>query len=117
MNTRTVGTKYEQCAAKFLESKGYEILEKNFRCRFGEIDLIAKDKEYLVFVEVKYRSTMQKGMPQEAVNMKKQRVISKVAMYYCMKHNCFDVIPSRFDVVAVLDESIELFQNAFEFQN
>ena len=116
MNKRTIGTTYEQVALKFLQKKGYEILETNFRCRFGEIDLIAKDGEYLVFVEVKFRSSKESGTPQEAVDYKKQRIISKVATFYCMKHNCYDQIPCRFDVVAILKSEIELIQDAFEYQ-
>ena len=56
-NNRAVGTAYEQIAGRFLEKKGFQILEYNYRCRAGEIDLIARDREYLVFCEVKYRRT------------------------------------------------------------
>jgi len=115
MNKRTVGTKFEQIAAEFLQKNGYEILEFNFRSRQGEIDLIAREEEYLVFVEVKYRSNLKSGMPQEAVDLKKQRIISKVATYYCMKNNCFDTVPTRFDVVAILEDEIKLLKNAFEY--
>ena len=58
MNRRETGSRYEKQAAVYLEQKGYEILEMNFRCRRGEIDLVARDGEYLVFVEVKYRADL-----------------------------------------------------------
>lgn len=115
MNNRSVGTAYEVLAAEFLKEQGYQIIEKNYRTRYGEIDLIATDKKYLVFVEVKYRSSAKKGLPQEAVDIRKQKKISKVAAFYCMEHNCYDTKPIRFDVVAFLDDKISLIQNAFEY--
>ena len=69
-------------AAAYLKKKGYRILEANFRCRFGEIDLIARDGAYLVFIEVKYRSSLKDGDSLEAVNRRKQRKIIRVAEYY-----------------------------------
>ena len=67
-NKRQTGAKYEQAAGFYLEQQGYEIIEYNYRCRFGEIDIIAKDGSYLVFCEVKYRSCKGKGSPLEAVD-------------------------------------------------
>ena len=67
-NNRAVGTAYEQIAGRFLEKKGFQILEYNYRCRAGEIDLIARDREYLVFCEVKYRRTKSAGSALEAVD-------------------------------------------------
>ena len=84
MNKRAVGTAYEKLAGEYLRQQGYEILEYNFRCRMGEVDIVAKDGEYLVFVEVKYRSSGRSGSPLEAVDRRKQRIISKVASYYCL---------------------------------
>ena len=81
-NKRKIGEKYERRAGAYLEEKGYEILEYNFRCRSGEIDIIARDGEYLVFCEVKYRAGNGKGHPAEAVGFRKQSVISKCALYY-----------------------------------
>ena len=69
-NNRAVGTAYEQIAGRFLEKKGFQILEYNYRCRAGEIDLIARDREYLVFCEVKYRRTKSAGSELEAVDTK-----------------------------------------------
>ncbi len=116
MNQREVGTSYEQKAGVFLTKKGYQVLEYNYRCRIGEIDIIAKDGAYLVFVEVKYRKNAKKGYPIEAVGLRKQQKISMVASYYCMQKGMWDTVPCRFDVVAILGEEITLLQNAFEYQ-
>ena len=113
MNTRKLGTSYEKIAADYLTDKGYEILEMNFRNRMGEIDIIAKDKEYYCFVEVKYRKNSSCGYALEAVTAKKQRIIRKVAMYYMMINNLNEWTPCRFDIVAIDGEEISLLQNAF----
>ncbi len=104
-------------AAAFLTKRGYKIVEKNFRCPFGEIDLIAWEGETLVFVEVKARSGAQFGWPADAVTAQKQAKINRVALAYLQKKK--DVTPlCRFDVVGIVkagsDVSITLFQNAFE---
>ena len=91
-NNRETGSYYERMAGVYLTEKGYEILEYNYRCRFGEIDIIARDGDYLVFCEVKYRADDRKGTPAEAVDYAKQRVISKSALYY-MTVNGIDEIP------------------------
>ncbi|MGN0142404.1 MAG: YraN family protein [Roseburia sp.] len=116
MNKRAVGTAYEKAAGEYLKQQGYEILEYNFRCRNGEIDLIARDGAYLVFVEVKYRHGAGAGSPLEAVNVKKQRTISRTADYYCLTHGYGETTPCRFDVVAVLGEEIRLVRNAFDYR-
>ena len=113
-NKRQLGAAYERKAAAFLESKGYEILEYNFRCKNGEIDLIARDGEYLVFVEVKYRENMRKGSPLEAISVQKQRTISKCAMQYMVQYGFHD-FPVRFDVVGILKNEIQLVKNAFDY--
>ncbi len=113
-NKRQVGTEKEKLAGAYLEKNGYEIIEYNFRCRQGEIDIIAKEGEYLVFCEVKYRSSIKNGTPFEAVDYKKQRVISRCALFYIAKHRINDV-PCRFDVVSVTDKEIQVLKNAFEF--
>ncbi len=115
LNKREVGGGYEKAAADFLISQGYEIREMNFRCRMGEIDIIAQDGDYLVFVEVKYRKNRQHGGPLPAVNWKKQRTISRVAMFYLMKHGYSQSTPCRFDVIGILPEGIQLVKNAFDF--
>ena len=100
-------------AACFLKTQGYQILERNYRCKKGEIDLIAREGQYLVFVEVKYRRTGQKGDPAEAVDYRKQKKISKVAEYYCWKKRKLNQ-PCRFDVICVLGQEIRHIEQAFE---
>lgn len=78
MNTRKTGAEYEQIAAEYLQEKGYHILERNFRCRYGEIDLIAEQGETLVYVEIKYRGSMRCGNPLEAVDSKKRAASVKL---------------------------------------
>ena len=114
INKRQKGAAYEQIAAAHLISKGYEILEFNYRCKMGEIDIIARDEEYLVFVEVKYRANSQKGNPLEAISMAKQKTISKCALHYMMMNHLSDV-PVRFDVVGILGDKKEHIKNAFDF--
>ena len=115
MNRRKEGAYYENLVAEYLKTQGYEILEKNYRCRIGEIDLIAKEGETLVFVEVKYRRDDKMGNPKKAVNLKKQKKISMTASYYLMRECGRMDIPCRFDVAAVLGEQIEVVKNAFEY--
>ena len=115
MNKRELGSRYEEAAARFLESRGYEIIERNYRCRQGEIDLIAKEGEYVVFVEVKYRSGDNRGGSIEAVTPQKQRRISKAALHYLMQKQYREDVPCRFDVVGVDGRKITLLRNAFDY--
>ena len=114
-NSRTVGEDYEKQAAEHLKTLGYKVLEKNFRCRTGEIDLIAKDGAYLVFVEVKYRAGTAMGEPQEAVDVRKQRKNSRTASYYCMAHRIPQDQPCRFDVAACCAGEWVVIRNAFDY--
>ncbi len=113
-NKRNIGSVYEKLAGVYLEERGYKILEYNMRCHAGEVDIIAKEGEYLVFVEVKYRANLGCGEPLEAISIMKQKTISKCALFYLKKHRLWDV-PVRFDVVGILNEEITLIKNAFEF--
>lgn len=114
-NKRGVGSQYEMAAVCFLEQNGYEIIQQNYRCRFGEVDIIAKHQGYLVFVEVKYRKNSKCGMPVEAVDYKKQRIISKVAQQYMTRCHFYEDIPVRFDIVSVLGDKMHIYINAFDF--
>ena len=114
-NRRQIGTEEEALAAVFLKAQGYEIMEQNFRCRLGEIDIIARDGSALVFIEVKYRRNAAYGTPAEAVNLRKQQKICKVADYYRMKHRVSDGQACRFDVVAIQGRNIRLIQDAFPY--
>ena len=115
MNTRQTGNAYEQIAAQYLEKQGMKIIERNFRRgRNGEIDIIARDGKYLVFVEVKYRSGLQYGVPEEAVSFAKQRKIIHAARVYLYRHGRGTDVPCRFDVIGVEDSRIRLLRNAFD---
>ncbi|MFI3209103.1 MAG: YraN family protein [Eubacteriales bacterium] len=117
-NNREVGTKYEQLVGGYLEEKGYQILTYNYRCKIGEIDIVAKDKEQLVFIEVKYRKNLSMGSPLAAVTHKKQQTISKCAKFYMMCNNCYDM-SVRFDVVGIVGQGDNMemnhLVNAFDY--
>ena len=115
-SSKRTGLYYETQAAVFLEKQGYQILERNFRCPAGEIDLIAKEGGYLCFVEVKYRSERETGTPEEAVDARKQKRISRAALYYLMKQGLGDTTPCRFDVVGIRPDGIRVTKNAFSFK-
>lgn len=111
------GRKGEGLARDFLRKKGYKIVATNYRCPFGEIDLIACEKESLVFIEVKTRTHEDFGPPQLAVNTKKQKQLIKIALNY-LKQNHLYQQDCRFDIVAINltkegAKSIELIKNAF----
>lgn len=111
-NNRKTGGNYEQAAGFYLEQHGYQIIQYNYRCRIGEIDIVAKEGENLVFCEVKYRTGPGKGSPLEAVDARKQRKIFQAAMYYLTEHHISDV-PCRFDVIGIEGTRIQLVKNAF----
>lgn len=116
-NKRRIGAAYEQRAAEYLKRQGFQIIKQNFYSRWGEIDIIARDGEYLVFVEIKYRKDLACGDPLEAVNARKQKRICRTASYFCMRGGYPDTTPCRFDVVAVLGErEIAHIKNAFEYR-
>ncbi len=114
----SLGERGEMVACRFLKEHGYEILEKNYRCKLGEIDVIARRQGRLAFVEIKTRTSAQFGAPQEAVNLQKQEKIFKVAQWY-IKEKKFVKIPIAFDVVAILwreghTPEVHLVADAFE---
>ncbi|MBI5206693.1 MAG: YraN family protein [Candidatus Firestonebacteria bacterium] len=114
------GKKGEDDAVIFLKKKGYKILDRNYRTRHGEIDIIASEKDTLVFVEVKTRNNNRCGEAQEAMNIRKQEQIAKVAVHYIWK-NKLSSKDCRFDVVAInsnnendkTENRIQLIKNAF----
>ena len=123
LQKKELGAKGEEIAARYLKSLGYRILERNYRVRYGEIDIVAEQGTDLVFVEVKTRSGTLFGSPFDSVTIPKQRQLSKVALEYISKQDCHDR-SSRFDVVGVelkkvnsvqlREVKIELVQNAFD---
>lgn len=116
MNNRKTGAAWEQSVAKFLTQRGMVILERNFRCRQGEIDLIGRHQGFLVFVEVKYRRGQEKGYAAEAVDYRKQCRICRVSDYYRFLHRLGSLEGIRYDVVAVQGEEMQWIQNAFPYR-
>ena len=112
MNTRRTGEQWETAAADYLKAQGMQIVERNFRSRQGEIDIIGYHQGYLVFVEVKYRRNADSGVPAEAVTLQKQRHIRMTAQYYLYSRRYGD-IPCRFDVVSILAQEIQWIKDAF----
>lgn len=113
MNKRRTGTAAELRAAAYLSEKGVRIVAKNFRNRHGEIDLIGYHEGYLVFFEVKYRSSKGMGIPEESVGYYKQKQICEVAAYYRYIHKVPLSMPVRYDVVAIEGQEIRWHKNAF----
>lgn len=113
-NNRAVGARYEQKAAELLRQEGYQILVKNYRCRRGEIDLIAREGMYLVFIEVKYRVNSTSGYGMEAVDYRKQNRIIRAAQWYLMEEHVEPEQPCRFDVVSFLGDEMTLIKDAFQ---
>lgn len=112
MQNKAVGTMGEQAATEFLKSKKYLILHVNYATPIGEIDIIAKQKNTIVFVEVKKRSSLVFGRASEAVNKHKQRKIRQVALYYLKNQKQLNE-NVRFDVIEVYDNGINHIENAF----
>lgn len=96
-----LGKQGENLAADFLKKQGFNILVRNYRKKSGEIDIIARDGEWLVFIEVKTRTNVHFGQPYEAVTTKKQTQISRVALDYITRKKLHDE-PARFDVISIL---------------
>ena len=113
------GRQGEESAVRYLRSNGYRILERNVRARFGEIDIVAQDKEVLCFVEVKTRSSVRFGWPEEAVTFQKRQKLIRLAQWYLRRRGKTST-PVRFDVLSLLpapDGSqgrIRLIKGAFE---
>jgi len=116
-HNKSLGSAGEELAATFLERHRYRILERNFRCKGGEIDIVARDGKTIVFIEVKTRKTGMYGPPQLAVTPFKQRQISKAALTWLAKTRQFDV-SARFDVISIIvtgqEPQIEHITNAFD---
>jgi putative endonuclease len=122
LKKKELGAKGEEIAVRYLKSRGYRIVELNYRIRLGEIDIIAEQGDDLVFVEVKTRSDTLFGSPFESVTKQKQKQLSKVALEYISKQGCHNR-PARFDVVGIEFKEggdtfqgavIEVMQNAFD---
>lgn len=116
-NTQQIGHNYEQKAADYLQQQGLTLVTRNFQCKLGEIDLIMRDGDYLVFVEVRYRSASHYGDSRETITYSKQRKLRKTAELYLVQQKLWEKIACRFDVIAI-DENkqaytIDWIKNAF----
>ena len=100
MNNRILGNLGEKVAKQYLEKKNYRIIQMNFLCKQGEIDIIAKDRDEYVFIEVKTRGNYKFGFPRDAVNEKKEKHIKSATKYFIYK-NCLQNKSIRFDVIEV----------------
>ncbi|WP_298859358.1 YraN family protein [uncultured Gimesia sp.] len=122
---KLLGDKGERAAVRFLKRQGYSILARQYRTDLGEIDIIALDRETVVFIEVKTRQSDFKGQPYEAVTRQKQSQLTRLASAFLKNHQLLNS-PARFDVISILwpvqksAPEIQHFQNAFapagEFQ-
>lgn len=116
-NNLITGRAGEKLAAELLKKSGYKIIAANYRNKFGEIDIIARDKDTIAFVEVKARSSDKYGLPAEALSAFKQRQIAKTALGYLKEKRLLDK-KARFDLVSVLysgeQPQIQILKNAFE---
>ena len=119
IDKKELGKKGEEVANRFLKNRGYRVIARNYVCKMGEMDIIAKEKDTLVFIEVKTRTSTTFGPPQLAVNPKKQSQMSKVALNF-LKEKRLEDVKARFDVVAILigprGEEIELIKDAFDLK-
>jgi len=116
-----LGQKAEAIAVSFLKKKGFNILCQNYRSSIGEIDIIAKERDIIVFIEVKARTNTYYGLPKEAVTYKKQQQIIRTAMCYLNKKQLYNQSKIRFDVISILftdnQPKIEHIKAAFQGEN
>jgi putative endonuclease len=111
--TQTKGRFYEQLALEYLESQGLQCIAQNFRCKFGEIDLIMQQNDQLIFVEVRYRNSASFGGAGESVSMSKQRKLIRTASYYLTKTKLHNSVSCRFDVICFTQQTPHWIPNAF----
>jgi len=116
LNAQTIGQKAEQQACRFLESKGLQLLTKNYRCFSGEIDLIMQHDDDIVFIEVRTRGQQHFGDAIESVNSHKQKKLIKASIHYLQKKNWFDKVNCRFDVIGISQGHMEWIVNAFSIE-
>ena len=113
MTKHSVGMQGQTAAKQFLADKGFVIIRENYRLRSSEIDIIARDGEYIVFIEVKFRKGLSHGFPRESVGSAKQRKIIKAAMHYIQSTEKTEQ-DYRFDVVEILEKDGKLYANHIE---
>jgi putative endonuclease len=116
--SKALGSKGEDLAVQYLKKKGFKVIERNYHCSAGEIDLIAREGNTLVFVEIKARSSSDYGLPQDAVDRFKQQKLIEAARTFMAQRRVTEDIAARFDVVAIHltpgGPHIELIRDAFQ---
>lgn len=115
-NRRRTGALWEEQAVCYLQKQGYEILERNYWCRFAELDVVAREGEYLCFIEVKYRKNDRYEAPAGVVSQKKMRNICRASQFYMSEKRILSDTPIRYDVVMILGEEFHLIRNAFSYR-
>jgi putative endonuclease len=117
INRQEIGNQAEQQAHLFLQAQGFSLIVQNYRSRYGEIDLIMRDRDDIVFIEVRSRSRLDYGHPAETINKRKQQKLIKTAIDFLQKKEWLYKVNCRFDVIAIHLEAsqwqIEWFKNAF----
>lgn len=101
VTSQSIGNRAESRAQQYLEQQGFITLTKNYRCKLGEIDLVMKDGNTLVFVEVRLRSNRKFASALESVNYSKQQKLTRAALHFLQSHRLYDKVACRFDVVAL----------------
>lgn len=118
LNRKEIGQSAELIAKNFLEKQGLKFIEAQFRCRLGEIDLVMRDINDLVFIEVRYRQNQAFGSAIDSIDFIKQQKIQKTALFYLHQRQLFEKIACRFDIIAIHGElsspTIEWLPQAFE---
>jgi putative endonuclease len=115
MNKRKAGSMYEDAACRFLEKNEVKIISRNFRSRFGEIDIVGLKEGILIFFEVKYRSSDKYGTAVEVVGPKKRQVISQVSDYFRVCFKQYLNLEVRYDVIAIQKDKLYWIKNAFPY--
>jgi putative endonuclease len=115
-NHLSLGLRSEKEACNFLQTKGLKLISSNYHCPFGEIDIIMKEGDVLVFIEVRLRSHIIYGSALESIDSRKQQKLLKSATHYLQKHQLLDKIDCRFDVIGFSNSSIEWIKDAFSYE-
>ncbi len=113
LNTRVVGGNYEEQCVNYLKQHGFQIAAQNYKCKIGEIDIIAVKNNILRFIEVKYRKNEFFGFPIEAVNKRKQNKIMKSALWFLGENKEYENMQCSFDVISITENDVEYLFNCF----
>ncbi len=108
---RQFGERQEQAVADYLGNRGLELVAQNYQCKMGEIDLIMRDQETLVFIEVRFRRSQRFGTAVESVNLRKQNKIIRCARYFLLAHKLSEKIPCRFDVIGLFPRTKQTYSS------